>query len=342
MNTGFIFPGSLSSSNLTTSNTLESLNESPIYRAETNIKPNTRNIALKDFFTNKIANLQQLEVNGTSTKFYPPTGQDLINRSGRSLSVKTNHQCLTRMKEYESKSLEELRLEDYQSNRKFKQPSNDIVTKTTETDLKTAENKVKMITNSIQNQYKTPSNENKSNAYIKRSKNEMINHFNSLQNEINHRTELTINRLNNHRHRMIKDLEIQKRLVIEEEVLDSDETDESKTDLNETIVKQDTNTDSNNQTLRNDPINYCDNSHKSKIKLSLSPTPTRSLITDSSSSLSNFTASTANSFKSATSLNQSNHEVKQTQSIFSRIFFVLFFVYIFIWFVKCNRLRVFL
>lgn len=58
---------------------------------------------------------------GTTIKFVAPTSQDSINRNGAQTTINTNHQCVTAMKEYESKSLEELRFEDYQANRKFPQ-----------------------------------------------------------------------------------------------------------------------------------------------------------------------------------------------------------------------------
>uniref|UniRef100_A0A8C5F3U9 Nuclear pore complex protein Nup98-Nup96 n=1 Tax=Gadus morhua TaxID=8049 RepID=A0A8C5F3U9_GADMO len=55
---------------------------------------------------------------GTALKFNPPTGSDTMVKSGVTTSINTKHQCITAMKEYENKSLEELRLEDYQAGRK--------------------------------------------------------------------------------------------------------------------------------------------------------------------------------------------------------------------------------
>ncbi|XP_041657844.1 nuclear pore complex protein Nup98-Nup96 isoform X2 [Cheilinus undulatus] len=55
---------------------------------------------------------------GTTVKFNPPTGSDTMVKAGVTTNINTKHQCITAMKEYENKSLEELRLEDYQAGRK--------------------------------------------------------------------------------------------------------------------------------------------------------------------------------------------------------------------------------
>ncbi|XP_053703664.1 nuclear pore complex protein Nup98-Nup96 isoform X4 [Synchiropus splendidus] len=62
---------------------------------------------------------------GTTVKFNAPTGSDTMVKAGVTSSINTKHQCITAMKEYENKSLEELRLEDYQAGRKG--PTNQMV-----------------------------------------------------------------------------------------------------------------------------------------------------------------------------------------------------------------------
>ncbi|XP_066286606.1 nuclear pore complex protein Nup98-Nup96-like isoform X2 [Branchiostoma lanceolatum] len=56
--------------------------------------------------------------NGTTVKFNPVSGSDTMMKNGVSQNIRTAHQCITAMKEYETKSLEELRVEDYLANRK--------------------------------------------------------------------------------------------------------------------------------------------------------------------------------------------------------------------------------
>ncbi|CAB3402802.1 unnamed protein product [Caenorhabditis bovis] len=57
-------------------------------------------------------------VNGTTIKFEPPVGQDTMMRNGSTQSISTKHMCITAMSKYDSKSIEELRIEDYIANRK--------------------------------------------------------------------------------------------------------------------------------------------------------------------------------------------------------------------------------
>lgn len=61
--------------------------------------------------------------NGTAmAKYQPHSGTDTLVKNGQTNSVQTRQHCITAMKEYEAKSLEELRLEDYTANRKGMQP----------------------------------------------------------------------------------------------------------------------------------------------------------------------------------------------------------------------------
>lgn len=56
---------------------------------------------------------------GTSLVKYQPTiGTDTLMKGGQANNVNTKQHCITAMKEYEAKSLEELRMEDYLSSRK--------------------------------------------------------------------------------------------------------------------------------------------------------------------------------------------------------------------------------
>ncbi|KAG1676393.1 Nuclear pore complex protein Nup98-Nup96 [Nymphon striatum] len=55
---------------------------------------------------------------GTTFKFSPVTGNDTMLKNGLSTNINTRLQCITTMKQYEGRSLEELRTEDYLANRK--------------------------------------------------------------------------------------------------------------------------------------------------------------------------------------------------------------------------------
>ena len=56
---------------------------------------------------------------GTTIKFSPFQGYDLTSKNGFTQTIYTALQSISAMKDYERKSLEELRWEDYQANRKF-------------------------------------------------------------------------------------------------------------------------------------------------------------------------------------------------------------------------------
>ncbi|XP_071536079.1 nuclear pore complex protein Nup98-Nup96-like [Panulirus ornatus] len=55
---------------------------------------------------------------GTTVKYEPIIGSDTMTRNGVSTNIKTRIEVISAMKDYENKSLEELRVEDYLANRK--------------------------------------------------------------------------------------------------------------------------------------------------------------------------------------------------------------------------------
>lgn len=57
-------------------------------------------------------------ISGTVVKFVTTNSSDSIVKNGVSQNITTRHHCITCMKEYEAKSLEELRFEDYSAGRK--------------------------------------------------------------------------------------------------------------------------------------------------------------------------------------------------------------------------------
>ncbi|XP_055387483.1 nuclear pore complex protein Nup98-Nup96 [Condylostylus longicornis] len=71
--------------------------------------------------TNQTANA------GTSiAKYQPSIGTDTLIKNGQPNNVSTKQHCITAMKEYENKSIEELRFEDYLANRKGTQGGSNI------------------------------------------------------------------------------------------------------------------------------------------------------------------------------------------------------------------------
>lgn len=82
--------------------------------------PATNNV----FGTSSFGNNMQQGMTGTVVKFTPITSTDSMQRGGIAHTINTKHHCITIMKEYENKSFEELRYEDYQAGRKGKNINN--------------------------------------------------------------------------------------------------------------------------------------------------------------------------------------------------------------------------
>jgi len=320
-------------------NNLHLIKQGPIYRIDSNqIKPLIldRN-SLRAYLTNKLANL---EVNGTLTKYYAHTGQDIINKNGKSMNVVTLHQCITRMKEYELKSLEELRFEDYQAKRYTKKKisveataASAAAAAATNNDLLYAEKKIKMISDSIQNVSFHTGGLNSPSTHLKKTKHELINYFNSLQNEIDYRTDLSINRLNTYRYKMIKNIEMQKKAI---------QIDDQDRNNNETIVRNNA-LYTNNLTIRNNN----DSCNMSNLISSLftHSSDDKSINTlDTTSSLTHLTFATSTNSEATearavvTTAIKANKKIKN-ESVFSLIIFSFFFIYIFLWFILCKKIK---
>ncbi|XP_043261339.1 nuclear pore complex protein Nup98-Nup96 isoform X2 [Colletes gigas] len=83
---------------------------------QTNTTGNTNLFGTTSGFGN--TNVATTSVTGTVVKFTPTITTDSMSKNGISHSISARHYCIASMKEYESKSYEELRFEDYSVGRK--------------------------------------------------------------------------------------------------------------------------------------------------------------------------------------------------------------------------------
>ncbi|CAI4230712.1 unnamed protein product [Auanema sp. JU1783] len=127
-NTGSIFGGTQQASN--TGSSLFGQNKTSMFggtNATSNTFGTTNNTSSGLFGSSTTSNTGSLfggggggtnAPNGTTIKFNPPVAMDTMNKGGNVQNIQTKHYCITAMKDYESKSLEELRVDDYMANRK--------------------------------------------------------------------------------------------------------------------------------------------------------------------------------------------------------------------------------
>ncbi|XGW17571.1 hypothetical protein V3C99_002289 [Haemonchus contortus] len=77
-------------------------------------------------------------VNGTTIKFEPLVSSDTMMKNGSQTTIQTKHMCITAMKAYEGKSIEELRIDDYIANRKTPSTSGGLFGSSTATNAGTS------------------------------------------------------------------------------------------------------------------------------------------------------------------------------------------------------------
>ncbi|KAL0126104.1 hypothetical protein PUN28_004910 [Cardiocondyla obscurior] len=88
--------------------------QQPTPFGQTNATPNTSLFGA----TTGFGNTNPTTIVGTSVKFTPVATTDSMSKNGITHSISARHNCIVAMKEYESKSYEELRFEDYQLGKK--------------------------------------------------------------------------------------------------------------------------------------------------------------------------------------------------------------------------------
>jgi hypothetical protein len=92
----------------------------------------------------------------------PLISTDVIQKNGQSITITTFHNCITALKQYENKSLEELRWEDYQLNKRYppqpppllSTPQQPLIPNQTENSSNSSNDQRSTIKGSFQSKYK--------------------------------------------------------------------------------------------------------------------------------------------------------------------------------------------